>query len=382
MKPKILFLLQDLLAGGAQRHTFNLAEEISDDFHPILMAHASGVSDSIVKDSQIPDIRFLNEKGLLNPFKLVKISQSVAKEKPNLLIAINQIATIIAIFGKITGIIRCPVVSIFHNTEIKNVAGWIRTIPYIVAVRFCEALVYISSNQQMIWNARRLSAKRNILIRNGINVSGFTIPTDIERRDARNELGFSPTDFVIGCLAALRYEKNHIQLIEALSQLRANGVPAKVLLVGDGPKRQEIESKVDQLGMAAYVLFAGERRDVRRFISAMDVGVLTSLSIETLSLAALETMAMGMPMVMSEIGGASEIITEGKEGYLFPAGDTVKLVEKLKLCAEPSHARLLGENAARKVRDEFQHQTMCDAYRNLFHELIAESKSKKLNLSR
>ena len=181
---------------------------------------------------------------------------------------------------------------------------------------------------------------------------------------------------MIGCLSALRYEKNHIQLIEALALLRDQGIPAKVLLVGEGPKREEIELKVMELGMSEHVCFAGEQRDVERFISAMDVGVLTSLSIETLSLAALEIMAMGVPMVMSEIGGASEIITEEKDGYLFPAGDTVKFVDKLKLCANPSHARMLGENAARKVRKEFDHQKMCDAYRHLFKELIAESRAK------
>lgn len=378
----IIFLSQDLLVGGAQRHTVGLCLSLKSSFNPLLVIHAKGVSDKIVPKKIEKSITILNQSGLLNPLKWIQIAREIVVLRPSIVVSINQIATILAMFGKLCGIIRCPVVSIFHTTDIRNGAGWIRTIPYIFVVWFSDALVYISKNQSRIWTRRGLVSKRVEVIRNGIELTGLTQPNDQERLRAKRSLGFSPSDFVIGSLAVFRSEKNHLQLIDALAILREVGISAKVLLVGDGPMRSKIESKVQALCMTEHVHFAGEQRDVRCFILAMDVGVLTSLAVETLSLAALETMALGVPMVMSEIGGASEIITEGKEGYLYPAGDTAKLVDKLKLCANPNHARMLGENAARKVREEFDHQKMCDAYRDLFQELIAESRAKSSKHSR
>ena len=117
--------------------------------------------------------------------------------------------------------------------------------------------------------------------------------------------------------------------------------------------------------MLGSVLFAGMHKDVRPLVAAFDLGVLCSVSIETLSLAALEVMAMGIPMVMSDIGGASEIV-DGANGQLFRSGDDAGLRHAL-LTYRHHEARLTaGEAARRGVEARFDRKAMLDAYHGFF----------------
>ena len=101
----------------------------------------------------------------------------------------------------------------------------------------------------------------------------------------------------------------------------------------------------------------------------MDVGVLPSTAIETLSLSALECMAMGVPMIMSNIGGASEIIQDGKNGLLFKAGDTAALIEALERCTVDPFRLSLGQQARDSITLCFDQHAMNERYRAVFDAL-------------
>jgi glycosyltransferase involved in cell wall biosynthesis len=117
----------------------------------------------------------------------------------------------------------------------------------------------------------------------------------------RRVLGLADGDYVVGMCAVFRPEKNHLQLVEAVAKLRARGIPARALLIGDGPMRPAIESRARDLGVAADVVIAGFHQDVRPLLAASDVVALPSTSVETFSLAALEAMALARPVVLSDI---------------------------------------------------------------------------------
>src|SRR6185503_13754499 len=131
----------------------------------------------------------------------------------------------------------------------------------------------------------------------------------------RAALGYEAGEYVVGMCAALRPEKNHIQLIEAIAILRARGIRARALVIGDGPMRPAIEARAKEVGVAEEVRITGFQQDVRPFVSACDTMVLCSTTIETFSLAALEAMALARPVVHSDIGGAAEMISSGDNGF-------------------------------------------------------------------
>lgn len=377
-KLHIVFLFQDLEFGGLQRHTVDLARQLTDRFEPIYIAHAGRVIEELVPVQMVGRVRALHKGKLRDPRSWIAIGRAVAAEKPDVIVALNQVAMALAMTAKILGIVECPVVTVFHSTEVKSRSAKVWTYIYRLATRTSDGIIYISSNQRDIWVARGLTAKRVELIRNGLETERFPIVTEVERAEARAQLGFADGDFVVGCVAVMRPEKNIHQLVDALATLRRAGVGARLLLVGDGPCRRDIEQHVASLGLADVVVFAGFQKDVRPFVAAFDVGVLASIAIETLSIAALEIMAMGIPMVLSDIGGASEIVSPEVDGYLFPPGDTPALVAALTQCTDKTRLAKLGAAAARKVRTEFQHSHMCARYADLFVELTGAYRAQSM----
>ena len=231
-----------------------------------------------------------------------------------------------------------------------------------------ERVIFISANQRNYWLAKGMKPKSDAVILNGIDTARFSPAIRAQHRATmRQSLGFVDTDIVIGLSAVMRAEKNHVQAVRVLGRLRREGVHAKLLLVGDGALRSEIESCVQAQCLADQVVFAGMQRDVRPYIATFDVGVICSVSVETLSLSALEIMAMGIPMIMSNIGGASEVIGEAT-GCLFPAQDDEGFYDSVILLVEKEAREKAGNNARHKVERLFDHSIMTKSYfENLSH---------------
>ena len=149
------------------------------------------------------------------------------------------------------------------------------------------------------------------------------------------------------------------------------------------PKMAQLEHDVEQsvlgvitrsfrraLGVAADVAITGLKDDVRPYLEACDVLALCSVT-EAFSLAAIEAMALRKPVVHSDVGGAAEMILPGKNGFLFPVGDTRALVQCLARLADPGACRLMGDRARGVVEVFFSEKAMVDKYERLLGELCA-----------
>jgi glycosyltransferase involved in cell wall biosynthesis len=181
--------------------------------------------------------------------------------------------------------------------------------------------------------------------------------------------------------AMLRPEKNHLQMIDAIAALRARGVPARALLIGEGTTRAAIEAHARLRGVAGEVLITGVQEDVRPLLAACDVAALCSTRVETFSIAALEAMALARPVVHADLGGAAEMITPGHNGFLFPVGDTPALVERLAALAEPQLRSRMGAAARETVAERFAERAMVDRYEQTLLELET-TRSKREHLRR
>jgi len=117
------------------------------------------------------------------------------------------------------------------------------------------------------------------------------------------------------------------------------------------------------------VVITGLQQDVRPMLGAADAAVLCSTAVETFSLAALEAMALGRPVVHAELGGAAEMIRPGVHGWLFPAGDTGALVERLAALADPESRLRMGRAARARVEARFAEGTMVERYETTLSEL-------------
>lgn len=355
---RLLFVMNTPLVGGAERHTFELAGALREaGGEPGIFAIKAG---TVPAPAGVP---LLQPSGPTSMWQRAKdLAAEIRRASPDLLVAVNERPVLVCSIARRLAGRRVPVVAISHSTVLRNrKEEWMQKI-YTPLFNRIEGVVFISRNQQRFWHARGLRPRNETLILNGIDTERFAPEIAAAHRDAtRERYGLAPDDLVVGLCAVMRPEKNHLQIVEAIARLRAQGLPARALLVGDGPMREAIEARARALGIGEHVILAGMHPDVRPYVSAFDIGALCSVSIETLSLAALETMAMGIPMVMSELGGASEIVG-ADEGRLFPVGDLDGLCRAIGSLADRNARERAGQAARRKVLDTFQNGRMNAMY--------------------
>jgi glycosyltransferase involved in cell wall biosynthesis len=203
---------------------------------------------------------------------------------------------------------------------------------------------------------------------------------DIERfdgglppREAKAALGLEAGRPVVGTIGRLEERKGHAHLLlAARTMLRiANGLRPQVLIVGDGPLRDDLARQAADLGVLESVRFVGQLPDVRVALCAMDVFVLPS-NAEGMPNALLEAMAARRAVVATEVGGMREVVDGGRTGVLVPPQDPEALGRAiLHLLADPAGARRLGDAAQSWVAREFSARAMVGRLERLYEERLA-----------
>ncbi|HET8814096.1 MAG TPA: glycosyltransferase [Solirubrobacterales bacterium] len=185
----------------------------------------------------------------------------------------------------------------------------------------------------------------------------------------REPLGGSDTHPLVLTPARLDEQKGHAVLLEAI----AGVADAHFLLAGEGPERERLESLAQELGIADRVRFLGRREDVPQLLAACDVFALPSLY-EGSSLAVLEAMAAGIPIVSSAIGGTDELIEDGRSGLLVPPGDVEALAAALRrLLGDQELRRSLATHARERVEAGLTREQMAERVTEVYGDLLAEA---------
>ena len=165
--------------------------------------------------------------------------------------------------------------------------------------------------------------------------------------------------------------KNHSIFLHAAARLRAEFPDAEFVIAGDGPLRKELEEKAAQLELGDRVHFLGDRRDVVAILASVDVSVLPSTS-ESLSNVIIESMAAGVPVVASRVGGNPELVSD-ERGILVAEGDDAALSAAIGgLLRDGNLRRTMGENCRRFAMENFTLERMRKGYENLYTRLLAQ----------
>ena len=362
----LLFVMNTPLIGGAERHTFDIADNLRQfGFTSTVFAMKAGLHPPAMVDLLQP----ARPRTLAS--RILDLARTIRTRRPALIVTVNERPMFAGFVARKIAKATTPIVSISHSTVLLNRREELMQLVYTPLFNRVENVVFVSTRQAAHWHAHGFKPRHETVIPNGVDVDHFTPARhQAYRADMRRTLGFAADDLVLGLCAMMRPEKNHPQLVDAVGRLRQAGFSAKGLFVGDGPMRAPLAERIRAAGLGDHFVFAGQHLDVRPFVSAFDIGVLCSVRIETLSLAALEIMAMGVPMVMSDIGGAAEIV-DGQNGLLYPLGDTNAFTDRLAEFMNPA-ARASAALAARKtVVRHFNHETMIRAYADHFDAIVS-----------
>jgi glycosyltransferase involved in cell wall biosynthesis len=215
-----------------------------------------------------------------------------------------------------------------------------------------------------------IAAEKIVTIQNGIDVG--RIRTALTRHEARVRLGIGGDEIVIGCVARLEEQKGHRFLLEAMALLNAApaGAPRfRLVLAGDGRLRADLERQAAALGISSCTFFLGTRHDVADILRALDLCVMPSLW-EGLSIAMLEAMAAGLPLVISDVSGVAQVIGNDEYGVKVPPGDAAALARAIRALADdPARRAALGAAAQQRVLEKFSVQAMVGKLARVYEEV-------------
>jgi glycosyltransferase involved in cell wall biosynthesis len=365
-RPGVLVMVNSLLVGGAEKHAISLVNHLDTQRFRLGLCHlkAEGNLAREVDAERLDATVSLNVRSKLDWKAVAELARRIDEHRIDVVVCTNGYPLLYALLASRRTQRRVRLVEVFHTTGYRQpVKSRLRMLLNRFVFSRCELVIYVSHKQREYWRAHGLRPPHDIVIQNGIDADYFSDRyTPQQKAATRAEFGFLPGDFVVGICAALRVEKAHGDLLRALRRIRDAGVPAKVLIIGDGPQRGEIERQIGELELTGHAVIAGQRSDVRPYIACCDVMTLTSHVVETFSIAALESMALGKPVVLTRIGGAEEQVRHGTNGFLFEPGDVATLAQHLRRLTASTDRLSMGAVAARDVRERFTIQRMVERF--------------------
>lgn len=234
-------------------------------------------------------------------------------------------------------------------------------------------LVNSQATKMFVANREDVSKDKIDVIHNGI---------DVERIDSENKLDLTKefrnigrNDKIVGIVGNCnRKIKRFDVFIKALSEVVKKIRAVKFIVVGDGKLKDELLALSNELGVGGYLVWAGQKENPLPYIKSFHVGVICSDS-EGFSNALLEYMASGLGVVATDVGGNGELIQDGKNGFLIPAGDYMALADRIvKLLSDERLAGEMGSESARLVREKYSWGIKIKEYEAYYQRLVGHLK--------
>lgn len=385
-KINLLLVITKLELGGAQKHLLSLARHLDKSkFNIFLFTSQEGMllSDAL----SIPGLKVRTSKFLerrINPVKdflaLLEISWFI---KNNRIDIVHTHSSKAGILGRWAGILTGTKIILytvhgwsFHEFQPpaarKFFLFWER-----LSARFTHRLIVVSDYDRkkgLAWRIGRPTQYR--LIRYGINHQEFTAA---ENPSLKQELGLNNGDLLVGMVACFKPQKSPQDFIRLASLARQAIPKVKFILVGDGLQRRRMQRLVHKLNLKDNVILTGWRRDIPQVLSAIDVFVLTSLW-EGLPIAVLEAMASAKPVVATSTGGITEVISQGKSGFLVAPGCIEEMCEKLiALLVDTNLRKSMGANAREALKKNFPSEEETARQTSALYEELCKQKKGALN---
>lgn len=370
---KILFLMNGAKPPrGGEFLTLYLIKHLRRDiFSPTLVyAHEGIVVQELLRDginaiklpmsNEITNI-YPREIKLYNPlfiFKfiwylfisgsLIRLNRLIKEDDYRLIYCADNLSKLIGgIVGKMA---RIKVVAHCHDDFKEDMLGKTMRVFYLLLL---DRIMAVSCKVSEFFTIKGRISPKVITVYNGINTDDFN-PQNISG-DIKDELGLSEDTVVIGSIGVLEKDKGHKYLFESLAKLKIEGVTNIICIIcGTGPEESHLKEFVLSKGLANEVLFLGFCNDIPKILKALDILVISSLTIESFSMVAVESMAMKVPVIATSVGGLPEVIDDGKTGILVPPGDVGALYGALEYLIENQQVRIqMGKKGRKRVLGKF-----------------------------
>ncbi|MDH7480034.1 MAG: glycosyltransferase family 4 protein, partial [Syntrophomonadaceae bacterium] len=279
--------------------------------------------------------------------------------------------------------LRVPLIATIHATEYGRNNGlhndtqrYISSVEWFLTYEAWRVIICSLYMRDELLRVFKLPEDKLCLIPNGVNLSDFEVDPGLEKEIERFRANYAhPSEKVVFCISRLVHEKGVQLLIDAAPKILAAYPQTKFIIAGRGPSEWYLKEKVRTLGLDNRFYFTGyiDEQTRNRLYRCADVAVCPSLY-EPFGLVALEAMAAGTPVVVSDTGGISELVDNGVDGLKFNTGSSDSLARKvLEMLNHPQKSMHLREQARQKVINRYSWDVVAARTVIVYQQVLQES---------
>lgn len=358
----VWYLIGTLAVGGTERTLVDLVSGLDDRFEPTIwtITDTGPLAAEVPDDVPVHSLGATSKTDVRAPLRFVR---ELRRERPPILQSFLFFDNTLA---RLAGLAVPETIVITGVRSVPDDRPRHRSLVDRATIGLSDAIVS-NSRAGAEWIVDNgAPSERVAVIHNGRDVNHYdrSLPGGF-----REQLDM-PDGPVIGTVGRLLRRKGHHDLLAAWPQVRANHEDAQLLLVGDGPARDQLRQQAIRLGCAESVHFLGRREDVPELLALFDVFAFPSY-FEGLPGALLEAMCAGLPIVTTPVDGCTELVVDGTHGTHVPVGDTDALAEAIThYLSNPGLAADHATAAQQRAVDEFSLDAMVDGFKSLYEELL------------
>ena len=256
--------------------------------------------------------------------------------------------------------------------------GFIRKIIYKIADRFSSRYVtqFIAVSKALkdqLIRKRKIHSDRITVVHNGVELDQYNPGMDASEK-IRLLLGITDDYPIIGAIGRLVHQKGYSHFLQAAKQVYVEKKYVRFVIVGHGPEEDNLKSMAKSLGISHVCTFAGLRRDIPELLSTFEVFVLSSV-LEGLPRIVIEAMAMGRPIVATDIDGVREELEDGITGLLVPPENSDSLAKSIiDLLTDKDKSVQMGINARRVAEERFGVGIMLKNVEEVYEEILQQNR--------
>lgn len=371
MKPiKVLEVIRQGEIGGGESHVIDLVAGFNrKEVEPIVMAFTDGhmiktLREQGVKCYVIPTLKAFD-------FRIGKrIDKVIENEDIQLIHAHGSRAASNMLWTSIRS--KRPMVYTVHGWSFHQDQN-----PFVYRLRalgeklichHCKEVICVSSNNLQS-GKDAFGLKKNMVIENGVNMKRFD--ASMQNNRVREDLGIAPNEFIIGFIGRITLQKSPIDFVKSIAMAHQKDKQIKGLLVGEGDMKKEVLQYIQSNNLKDCIYLSDFRTDIPEVLQAMDVFCLPSLW-EGLSIALLEAMAMGKPLVVTPTDGTRELIKDHYNGLIVGFNQPEQLAEAyLEYKNNEALMNTCGTNALKLIKEKYDSQRVSDAVTAIYQNLLS-----------
>lgn len=360
-----MHVLPNLQVGGMENGVVNVSNGLNRDIFEMSICCLNGMGplrERLNEDVKVLDMLQAPGKAWHLPLRLARVFR---EENVDIIHTHNSFA---AIYGISAGRLSrsCIVVHGEHGM-IDFLTGYRKALKTLVCSLSHRITTVSAGLKEDVASTWRVPPEKIVAILNGVDMQKFCKREVTNIRAGDGLLVKSEDEVVLGAVGRLSDQKNYPFLLEALGAIVERCPKVKLVIVGDGPLRPELERMVDDLSIRKNVHFLGERSDVPEALSLMDIFLFPSYKSEGLANCLLEAMSVGLPVVASDIKGNSEAVEDNRTGFIFPTNSRSSFIEKVMQLVENEQLRRdFGVAGRNRIREIFSLERMMKNYEEFY----------------